>query len=1022
MSFVSEIKKNWKNPSSEYRPAPFWSWNAELDADRLCRQIDSMHKAGMGGFFMHSRYGLKTEYLGDEWFECVSACIDHADKLGMKAYLYDEDRWPSGNAGGKITRTRPELRSCFLAAIDLAESPDKKSEIENPLCVFEVKLSDDGILLGYEAIGIDDEIDKGSMKLCFDICYQKPEPWFNNGEYISTIDSEAVDEYIKSTYDEYSCRYKDKFGGVVPAVFTDEPNYGFWTLMFAEGKYKLVWSRNFADEFEKRCGYNILSVLPEVLFSSEDDRFSKVRYDYNKTLAELFVENYSGKIGKWCQENGIALTGHVLHEATVSDQLMAVGDCMEHYEHMQWPGIDLLMDRHSEFMTVKQCSSVAEQLGKEKVLTELYGCTGWDWPLEGHKFIAGWQFALGINFLCPHLSHYSLSGGAKRDYPASIIDHSGWWKYYDVVNDYLSRTSMMFCQGKAVRDIAIIHPIESGWGQFEPSMYKEQLELNLNVDRVNSKIAKELLDEHYGWNFANEALLEKYGNVKEDKFIVGRMSYKAVVIPDVVTLRENTVNLLKEFAQNGGVVVFVNNVPDRVNAEKNDSVSELLKLDNAICVKEDELIGKLDEVLGRRVSISKDGKEADFVWDMLKAVDGGHLMFMQSLDRQNGNVVKVQVKDVSGPVVCWDGLSGDKFKVEYSEIEDGVEFDVELEPSDAAMLSFGLEVEGLVEAEKDNEAVNIVEVGNPIDIELVELNSMPLDYCKYKLGGDEFSELMPVLKADKQIRAKYGLNPRLGMEEQPWYLYKTGAVDLSVKDKGVMQFSFNAEIVPNVCYLVIERPEDFEIKINDQIVSEVCGWWVDEDIKRIDISNIVVSGENVVELSFDYRVDIELEDIYLVGDFGVGKIDESKGFSYSNRKLVCLPDKLNCGDWRDQGLGFYGGSVEYKITVEKNGGQRVRVVLDDVRCTAAVLKVNGDEYVLPWGVMSREITDSLKDGKNIVSIEVIGSRKNVLGPLHVEKEDWTGPEQFSPDHPKWKDEYILREYGLFKPVKIEYLN
>ena len=122
---------------------------------------------------------------------------------------------------------------------------------------------------------------------------------------------------------------------------------------------------------------------------------------------------------------------------------------------------------------------------------------------------------------------------------------------------------------------------------------------------------------------------------------------------------------------------------------------------------------------------------------------------------------------------------------------------------------------------------------------------------------------------------------------------KTGAVDLSVKDKGLMQFSFNAEVLPGVCYLVLERPEDFEIKVNGQVVSEVCGWWVDEDIKRIDISEILVSGVNSVELSFDYRVDMELEDLYLVGDFGVSKIDQNKSLCYDNLKLVELPEKLS---------------------------------------------------------------------------------------------------------------------------------
>jgi len=88
----------------ELHGAPFWAWNGKLEKDELIRQIHVMKKMGMGGFFMHARVGLNTPYLSDEWFDCVKTCINEAEKLGMKAWLYDEDRWPSGAAGGAVTQ------------------------------------------------------------------------------------------------------------------------------------------------------------------------------------------------------------------------------------------------------------------------------------------------------------------------------------------------------------------------------------------------------------------------------------------------------------------------------------------------------------------------------------------------------------------------------------------------------------------------------------------------------------------------------------------------------------------------------------------------------------------------------------------------------------------------------------------------------------------------------------------------------------------------------------------------------
>ena len=98
--------KQFQNPSTEFRGAPFWAWNTKLDKTELLRQIDCFHQMGFGGFFMHSRAGMATEYLCEEFMSCVRACVEYAEKLGMKANLYDEDRWPSGFAGGYVTEDK----------------------------------------------------------------------------------------------------------------------------------------------------------------------------------------------------------------------------------------------------------------------------------------------------------------------------------------------------------------------------------------------------------------------------------------------------------------------------------------------------------------------------------------------------------------------------------------------------------------------------------------------------------------------------------------------------------------------------------------------------------------------------------------------------------------------------------------------------------------------------------------------------------------------------------------------------
>ena len=116
---MEELKRRFQDPPAAYRGKPFWSWNGELEEQELLRQIGIFEQMGMGGYFCHSRTGLITEYLGEEWFSLINACADEGEKRGMETWLYDEDRWPSGTAGGMVTAdARYRLKFLRLTRVD----------------------------------------------------------------------------------------------------------------------------------------------------------------------------------------------------------------------------------------------------------------------------------------------------------------------------------------------------------------------------------------------------------------------------------------------------------------------------------------------------------------------------------------------------------------------------------------------------------------------------------------------------------------------------------------------------------------------------------------------------------------------------------------------------------------------------------------------------------------------------------------------------------------------------------------
>lgn len=1022
MGIRKKSESMWSNPPAIFRSAPFWSWNGELDPKRLCRQIESMNARGMGGFFMHSRYGLKTEYLGKDWFACISACVEKARQLGMKAYLYDEDRWPSGAAGGIITRKNAAFRLRYIVGESPENIQSQKENVVQTFGTFAIELDGDGLLKSYCPAADNQSSKNGTKILCFQSRTQSPSPWENDGTYLDTLNADAVAAYIRSTHEEYAKRYEKDFGKLIPAIFTDEPNYGSERVYNRDRKeYWLPWTDMLPQEFKTRRGYDILPYLPELFVTYGDGRFSKPCYDYYRTITELFVENFTRQIGQWCEKHNLPLTGHVLLEGTLRQQAEGVGACMPHYEYMQWPGIDLLTDQCLELATAKQCSSVADQLGKKRVLTELYGCTGWDWPLEGHKFIADWQFAAGINFLCPHLTHYSLAGGAKRDYPASIIDHSPWWKYYKVVQDYLARISLMLTQGRPARDVLVLHPIESAWGLFG-------LKTPENIDPVEKmykamdSIIFALSGAHYDWDFADESLLAKYGKVKADTLAVGKMQYKLVVVPPLVTLRSTTIAVLEKFIKAGGQVVFADSQPTHIDGEANKKIGDLLARSIHCGSKTKALISKIEKLLPRRVSITEKGKEQTCLWSMLRDIDGGQLLFVQSHDRKAGHTVTVTAANAKAPVVMWDMLSGKRTVLKAKAGKKQIKFDISLASSGSALITMGVKVSGAVPQAKSPKVVSTKKIKGTFDIELTEPNSLPLDYCRYRFGEGEFSDPLPTLRVDQQIRAKFGLTTRLGGEQQPWYLYATGVVDTKPRERVQMKYVFNVTDLPKKCLLAVERPHDYAIAVNGKRAGDCGGWWVDEDFKTIDITTLLQNGANEIELAFNYRPNMELEDMYLVGDFGVSRLDASRPVSPDNATIVKPITRLKVGSWVGQGLDYYGGAVRYKVKVEKpQKGRRLRVSLPKISCTAAVVHVGGKSFVLPWAPFEADITDSLADGANEVVVEVIGGRKNILGPLHVPPQSWTGPEQFNPDHQLWTFEYQLSHHGLQTGICVEIL-
>lgn len=489
---------NFKKVANKYRPHPFWSWNDKLETEETKRQIHIMKNVGIGGFFMHARNGLMTEYMGDEWFDNVDSAIKEAKTLDMCPWAYDENGFPSGFASGKVNSLGVEYQQKLLRI------EEGERHTDTTLC------NSRGMHIYYEV----------------------------KSNYVDLMNPKVTDAFIKEAYEPYYERFKDSIEG----FFTDEPQMAFIG--------EIPWSFTLPAEYEKRYGEKIEPKLVELFMSVGD--YKNTRVKYYKLITDLFSENYCKKIYNWCEERNLKLTGHLLLEEDFYYQTVPNGAIMPHYEYFHIPGMDWLGRNVFNCPAPLQVSSVAHQLGKKQIISENFACSGHNISFEEMRRITEWQMVRGVTLLCPHLEGYSLKGMRKRDYPPAMYYQQPWWNYYKDFVDAMSRIGMILSEGEVRYDVLVLHTITSGWTAYEPERNKD---IDYYFDEF-MKVINTLEGKHILFHLGDETIIERHAYVEDGKIVIGTQKYSTLVIPKHDIILEKTAELINEFKRAGGRIVY----------------------------------------------------------------------------------------------------------------------------------------------------------------------------------------------------------------------------------------------------------------------------------------------------------------------------------------------------------------------------------------------------------------------------------------------------------------------------------
>ncbi len=577
---TAEVAANFKTPPHEFGAIqPFAGWNGPDAAERRARIIQDLDRLAANGIFMvNVSPGRGTPaYLSPEHMDQMRFIVQQAAKRGMKLWLQDESDYPSGFAGGKISKQYPQLgMQGIVADIRVRVIPGQTLSMPAPpdtLAIFATKSSPDQQVQGMVPIAVPGNGQlrwtvpaEGSTpnepRLSWEVVFVRhiytssPTRNFNREDgtrakdslysLIDYLDADATRAFLKITHETYRAALGDEFGRTVLGFFGDEPDYSIPGL---------PWTPKLLTEFQQRKGYDLTPHIPRFFSGKLSDDAQRAKADYYDVWSGIFQNSFFGTQAEWCEKNHVEYLVHLNHEETMLSLIRSEGDYFRDNRFVQVPGIDNLNQLipsavHTADATwrvnnnfPKLASSAAHLFGRPKVWSEEGGGTG----IDG-KFQLDFQLVRGVNLL--QIRVPVMRGPGAPD-SAGVPDQVP--PQAPLLAWYANRGGYLMAIGRPAAQVGLYHPANSIW------MGDEE------ADRSTTKIGWQLLEHQVDWDYFDEQSLSSVAAIDGGGFrnLSGQV-YKAIVVPSSIVITRTGLERFRAFTKAGGKVIFVGQTPKLV--------------------------------------------------------------------------------------------------------------------------------------------------------------------------------------------------------------------------------------------------------------------------------------------------------------------------------------------------------------------------------------------------------------------------------------------------------------------------
>lgn len=694
----AELHSGFATPAPEFSPAPIWWWSgAKVELDVLRDQLDRLTEQGVHNVVVINlapsgpSYGALADepaLLSDDWWDLWTGLCAHARDRGARLWFYDQIGFSGANLQGRIVAATPEFAGASLEHVtgsgelrvpEGGEAIGAWSVTERrPLTVHNGRVSHDGeILLAY------------SLRRGFD--YTSPD---------------ACAALFDQVHGEFERRLGDYLGDVLVGSFQDElPSLP-------------TWSPRFAEEFAKRCGYRVESMIG-ALWHDWGPESARVRVDYQRVRAALAEESFFEPLHRWHDRHGMTVGVDQQSPSRAGEPLGCTRQYADYPRTHRWytaPGSDHWGD-------AKLHSSLAHHYGRPRTWIESFHSTGWGGTLEEtFDWLQPWLLS-GATLYNPHAVYYDTNQGWWEWAPPSTCWRQPYWPHYRHFADTVSRLCWLLTRGEHVCDVGVLFPATTvaAGTLVEDTRADAALAHRTYLDVVGrmlwfnsapgllreARLDFDVLDDH---TIATATIGDAALCTRGER-------YRVVIVPACTVLEAATARRLVELVEAGGQVVLLGALPEHADTPDGDAaVARLRELGLTSLPSLDQAIRADTPVLHRRVGdrnvllVTAGSATANPIlpgtaWsDDVEDLDMGH--YNEELRRQGYDFDPSRQRAattvwLAGSVTDaerWDPLTGVATPAPCREVDGGTEVTVAFDSAPAAVLVWSSRVGEVVPA------------------------------------------------------------------------------------------------------------------------------------------------------------------------------------------------------------------------------------------------------------------------------------------------------------------------------------